>query len=170
MSDPFDPREALAAVERLERDLDDVRRQARRPQMIDAGELRAELDARAAADRAQAVDDLAPVMDVLEAAWHAQRRGQDAVTEAVRGVGERVGHVATGIDGMAEAVRAVVRAELVAHHAAVETLLAARLDALSSEVAGLRALLRGARVEMRFGEDAASAHGRRNGHGTHNGG
>ena len=173
MSDPFDPHEALAAVERLERDLDDVRRRTRRPQMVDADTLRAELDRRADSDRARGVDDLAPVMDVLEAAWHAQRRGHDAVTEAVRGVGAQVHGVAAGVDGVADAVRAVVRDELVAHHAAVELLLAARLDALSAEVAGLRALLRGARVEMRFGADAvdeASGNGTRNGSHARNGG
>ncbi|MCB0882955.1 MAG: hypothetical protein KDC33_12170 [Thermoleophilia bacterium] len=128
MSDPFDPREALEAVQRLELDLDDVRARARRADpRFDA--LRAEIEARIIEDRARSVEDMGAVLDVVEAAWRAQQREHASLAADV-------------------------------HH------LGVCLADARTEIAALRGMLAGARVEVRLMPAAAPTNGtpRANGH------
>lgn len=121
MPDPFDPREALEAVQRLELDLDEVRARARRADPhVDA--LRRQIEARMVEDRARAVDDMAAVMDVVEAAWRAQQREHASLSADLARLDDRMGDVLT-------------------------------------EIASLRALLTGTRVEVRLVPPAAPANG-----------
>lgn len=94
-----DPRDVLAAVRRMEAELERVRMGAvhREPTV---SEVRAELTAQAASERRAIVEDLELLLDVMEAGW---RRTSEEITRLSAQVAELREHVLESRDAIAGA-------------------------------------------------------------------
>jgi hypothetical protein len=80
----YDPHEVLAAVRRLEADLEDVRARGRAP-AAELGALREAIAEDAARERVEMVEDLEVVLGVVEAGW---RRVSGQIAALAGEVGE----------------------------------------------------------------------------------
>lgn len=134
MSDPYDPREVLEAVQRLESDLDDVRVRARRVADPALARLRDEITAYLAADRQRTLEDMSAIVDVVEASWRAQQREHASLSEDVARLDERLAQIAGAM-----------------------ALLSQRMTEVVGSVARVHETLGAARVEVRFGPPADAA-------------
>lgn len=105
MSDPFDPREVLAAVRRLETELDELRARARRSGQPDLDDLRRAIAADAAAERRQVVEDLETVLDLVAAAWRGNRQDTSRVLDEVAALRDEVGALRAAVEGAHLVVR-----------------------------------------------------------------
>lgn len=99
MSDPFDPREVLAAVRRLETELDELRARARRSGQPDLDDLRRAIAADAAAERRQVVEDLETVLDLVAAAWRGNRQDTSRVLDEIAALRDEVGALRAAVEG-----------------------------------------------------------------------
>jgi hypothetical protein len=94
-----DPRDVLAAVRRMEAELERVRMGAVHHEPTIA-EVRAELTAQAATERRAIVEDLELLLNVMEAGW---RRTNDEITRLSAQVAELREHVIESRDAIAGA-------------------------------------------------------------------
>ncbi len=97
MSDPHDPHEVLAAVRRLEAELDELRARTRRSAAPDLEGLRQAIAADSARERRAVVEDLDTMLDLIGESWR-DTRGQIGRLEAR--VGELGSQVQTLVDAM----------------------------------------------------------------------
>lgn len=175
--EPHAPREVLAAVRRMEDELDAARR-ATRARERELEDLRADVSAEQAAERRQVVEDLERVVELIGAAWRDTRGRVAAVAEELTVLRRIVGGLTEarrpgGDDAelrrMADDLRELRR--LMSEVAEVRAMAAdvAELRRLPAEVAELRRTaadvaelrrfadearqsMRNARVEVRLGE------------------
>jgi hypothetical protein len=97
MPDPHDPHEVLAAVRRLEAELDELRARTRRSAAPDLEGLRQAIAADSARERRAVVEDLDTMLDLIGESWR-DTRGQIGRLEAR--VGELGDQVQTLVDAM----------------------------------------------------------------------
>ncbi|HWH15347.1 MAG TPA: hypothetical protein VNT51_11430 [Miltoncostaeaceae bacterium] len=91
MSDPSDPREVLAAVRRMEAELDELRLRTRRAATaLDTDALRAAIAADAAEERRRVVEDLETVVELIATAWRSAADGTARLADDVRGLRDEV--------------------------------------------------------------------------------
>ena len=106
MGDPFDPREVLAAVRRLETELDELRTRSRRSAAtVDADALRAAIAADAADERRRVVEDLEVVVDLIGTLWRATSGDTARLADELRGLRHEVAALRSAMESARLEVR-----------------------------------------------------------------
>lgn len=106
MSDPSDPREVLAAVRRLEAELDELRLRSRRAvSTLDGDALRAAIAADAAEERRRVVEDLETVVELIGASWRATADDTARLAGDVRALRHEVAALHSAMEGARLEVR-----------------------------------------------------------------
>ncbi|MEW6582792.1 MAG: hypothetical protein AB1416_08540 [Actinomycetota bacterium] len=107
MTGGHDPRDVLAAVRRLEAELEDIRSRARQATPAPAGldELRRVLAADAARERREIVEDMEALVDLVGTAWRSTGEQIAAISHQLAALAVQVGE----IRAMAEDARRAMR-------------------------------------------------------------
>lgn len=100
MGDVTDPREVLAAVRRMEADLEELRTRTRRgTEDRDLDDLRRAIAADAARERRQVVEDIEVMVDLVAASWRSSRDRMEEILGEVHALRDEVTRLRAAVEG-----------------------------------------------------------------------